>query len=991
MTPPAGAHCPDDETLARFAEGALSAADAAALGAHAESCASCRRLLAALVKLRSSLEGRMPAGDASPVAAGTTLGRYVVRRRVGAGAMGVVHEAHDPALDRRVALKLLRGPATDEALERLVREAQVMAQLSHPNVAAVYDVGTFEGRSWVAMEFIDGVTLREWLRAAPRSPGEVEAALLDAARGLAAAHERGLVHRDFKPDNVLIERAADDARGRVVVIDFGLAASEGDSRPTSASPRLTRTGALVGTPAYMAPEQLAHLVEGAASSASTAASVKSDQFAFCVTCVEAFSGRRPFEAATLPELAGRLRHDEPDAAALAAVPARVRKLVRRGLSRDPEARLPSMHDLVRQLEPRPGTPRLLLGTVALALVAVLAIGAEVHRRARVCSGAEARVAGVWNDALEARVRAAFANTGQPWASAAADGLAAELRTWAADWRAAWTDACEATNVRHEQSDELLDLRLRCLDERLTEVKALGPVLERPDASTLSAASTLVGRLSPISACADEQALRAPVREPTDPPTVERVAQARVRLAELVALRAAGQYRAAREAIGSLAGEAASIGWRPLEAEVALLAAQLEETADDFDQAVSSLERAQVAAQAGGHVLASGQAWALLVRVEGSGRAHYAEAHRAAALAAAVSERLGAPLSLESLLARNLGGVLSDEGRHAEAKTAYEKALKLQRDANPGGVEFAASLNALGNEVRRLGDAKAALALYEEALELLTRQLGPKHPDVASVLKNIGNVHWQASELDEALTWYQKARALQEEAFGVDSLEVVATRNNEAGVLIRQGKLAAAEEALCAVMEVQEKRLGADHPALFGPLNNLAVVLRYAERAEEAEQALRRALSIVEKAHGPEHEDVATTLLNLGDVQLSRGDARASVASYERAVAVTAKTSGPEHADLADCYGGLALALLELHDYRRALEASERALAIYVKSPGMPLSEGQVHFAHAQAAWASGAKHRRSAVEEARAARETLAKSGAQPSELAEVDAWLAGK
>ena len=214
---------------------------------------------------------------------------------LGAGGMGQVFEARDRELDRKVAVKVLHqhGPATEKAQARLLREAQALAKISHPNVVSVYDVGRDElGEVYIAMEFVRGGTLAAWLQDTTPAWTEVLRLFIDLAEGLQAMHDLGIVHRDFKPGNVLI-----DGRDRPVLIDFGLARPEGETSPVgSLSPdsllnnRLTRTGALVGTPSYMSPEQFkGKAVDGA-----------SDQFAFCISLYEALYGSAPFDGDNIP-------------------------------------------------------------------------------------------------------------------------------------------------------------------------------------------------------------------------------------------------------------------------------------------------------------------------------------------------------------------------------------------------------------------------------------------------------------------------------------------------------------------------------------------------------------------------------------------------------------------------------------------------------------------------------------------------------------------
>jgi formylglycine-generating enzyme required for sulfatase activity len=332
------------------------------------------------------------ATESAPLTAGARVGRYLILGRVGSGAMGVVYGAYDPELDRRIALKLLNGEARGHDLAaraRLLREAKAMARVEHPNVIAVHDVGVFEERVFLAMEFLAGGTLREWLEDGPRGWREVLAAFLDAGRGLAAAHAAGLVHRDFKPENVLL-----DKDGRPRVVDFGLAreaAPPDDGKPVAsvasyvtavpalaaANPleTLTRTGAVMGTPAYMAPEQFL----GEPTDART------DQFSFCVALHEALYGERPFAGDSVLSLLRNVMDGTlQPLAAERDVPAWIRRVLARGLAAERSERWPSMAALIAALEddPRVRQRRRVLSSVALvtALAGVLGVTHAVRQR-----------------------------------------------------------------------------------------------------------------------------------------------------------------------------------------------------------------------------------------------------------------------------------------------------------------------------------------------------------------------------------------------------------------------------------------------------------------------------------------------------------------------------------------------------------------------------------------------------------------------------------
>ncbi|MCY1068352.1 serine/threonine protein kinase [Nannocystis sp. RBIL2] len=340
-----------------------------------------------------AIKARLFPGEAAPA----KIGRFTVLRQIGAGGMSVVYAAYDERLDRRIAVKLLRSGESSDNQARLLREAQAMARLSHPNVVAVHEVGAWEQQVYVAMEFVRGPNLREWLQAVPRDIREIREVFVAAGRGLAAAHHAGLVHRDFKPANVLV---GDD--GRVRVGDFGLVRHAGDEpqdgpapapvlaaslvqagAPVELSTTLTQTGAILGTPAYMSPEQ--HL--------GRPVDARSDQFSFCVALYEALYGAPPFAGRDLFELvrrvlAGAVSPVPEDS----KVPAWLRRAILRGLAVDPAARWPSIDDLLDELERDPERAwRIRRGAalVGLAVVGVV-VGLIAVARERADAAAQAQ-------------------------------------------------------------------------------------------------------------------------------------------------------------------------------------------------------------------------------------------------------------------------------------------------------------------------------------------------------------------------------------------------------------------------------------------------------------------------------------------------------------------------------------------------------------------------------------------------------------------------
>jgi serine/threonine protein kinase len=384
--------CIDLNTLAAFAEGLVDPLKRVRVEEHLAECADCRAIVGRSSATPStgarSGVGSPREGVAEALSPGTRVGRYVIEQRLGHGGMGAVYAAADPDLNRRVAVKVLRAEmlsaeARQQMRTRLLREAQAMARLCHPEVITVYDVGSFGDQLFVAMEHLDAGTLRQWRAAKHRSVAQILAIYERAGSGLAAAHEAGLVHRDFKPDNVLV-----GTDGRVRVTDFGLARSliashvvgpasvprEGDPLDQrSTTTTLTRTGTLLGTPAYMAPEQLRGEV----------ADARSDIFSFCVALYEALYGERPFDGSNVARLRAAIDRNTPRAAPMMTrVPRWVRTALLRGMRAAPEERFGSMRDLLEAL--RAGQARFRRRRLALAgigaAMGILAAGGAYSRR-----------------------------------------------------------------------------------------------------------------------------------------------------------------------------------------------------------------------------------------------------------------------------------------------------------------------------------------------------------------------------------------------------------------------------------------------------------------------------------------------------------------------------------------------------------------------------------------------------------------------------------
>ncbi len=430
-----------------------------------------------------------------------TIGRFEIGGVLGAGGMGEVLSAYDAELERTVAIKLLHADLNVEHRERFKREAKALAKLSHPNVVHVYEVGTHQGQVFIAMEHVPGTTLRGWLSSETRNVAAILDMFIAAGRGLVEAHARGLVHRDFKPDNVLV---GTDERPRIV--DFGLARAQGsesrtkgvslaqevsateDTAEVALEVSLTSTGAILGTPAYMSPEQF--LGEPTVDA--------SDQFSFCVALWEALYGARPFSGKRLPELAQSVCKDEVRAPSGSSVSPALFEVLRRGLAKKAADRWPSMDALLEQLERvrDAGTRR---RRTALGVVAgVLAIGGVGWAASRPqpepvvveaedppCVPLEQRLQGVWDDDTQSGI--AYRYTSKPGPGARWWKYEkALLDRWVKTWSEIYVRSCE---TEAEQDAGRFALRQNCLDQRLIEIKTRVRLLQSLEPDIRAAAGT----------------------------------------------------------------------------------------------------------------------------------------------------------------------------------------------------------------------------------------------------------------------------------------------------------------------------------------------------------------------------------------------------------------------------------------------------------------------------------------------------------------------
>lgn len=803
--------CPSEDQLLAFSQRSLSPVDATAISEHVSNCSDCRVVVATLARV-SNPGLDHGAEPRRPLARGTPLGRYLILECVGAGGMGVVYSAYDSELDRRVAIKVLREGGSER--QRLVSEARAMARLNHPNVAAIYDVETVDERLFVTMEFIVGETARAWAAKAPRSVDEVLEVFLQAGRGLEAAHAAGLVHRDFKPDNLMVR-----PDGRVSVLDFGLARATGASVPGSSpvpasSSHLTQTGSVLGTLRYMPPEQRA----------GQSVDARADQYAFCVSLHEVLFGAPPDEAPIrTPKL-----------------PPFLARAIEKGLRPEPSERWPDLHALLLELQ-RARAPVRRAGWAAAGVVAVAvaAVGGWWTTRVEPCSGGSDELERAWSADVADQARSAFSQASQP--EAFSRDVLTRLDGYASAWVSAHRAACEATRVHGTQSEELLDRRMLCLSARREALAALGVLLVSGGPSLKGAGSAVAG-LPRIDDCADSKSLLEAVAPPRDPALLAKLTTTREAIAKARATHDIGLAKEALSLSDAALTSAEALDYPPALAEALLVRTMVLRSTGHTDDTEATAWRALEVAKAAQNARLEAEAWISLADVVGTIMRRGPEGLRLFSVAQAAVKPLPLSGELEANRLRAFGQARETAGDVSTAVAAYQQSLALFEKL-PGTTPAQ-----LVRVYRRLADVHFMGQQFVEA-EAAGRKavaLAEQDPSGASFphrcLVSLANAVRSQGRFDEARPLLQRA------------ITLAATSSNPLDMAVAQLNLGEleieADRPDVAIVALQEsvartETLPSPNPYVGATLDALGHAQLEAGRIDDAVRTLRRGLAILD--------------------------------------------------------------------------------------------------------------------------------------------------
>jgi len=905
---------------------------------------------------------------------GTKIGRFVILSQLGAGAMGVVYSAYDPELDRKVALKLLRpglSSRTDDssviARKRLLREAQALAKLAHPNVVAIHDVGLHRANVWLAMEFIDGMTFRKWM-GQPHAWQEVVAKMMAAGRGLAAAHQAKLMHRDFKPDNIMVGHD-----GRVRVMDLGLARASDEVEPLPIelegeinnstdsallSANVTRAGAVLGTPTYMAPEQLK----------SESCDARSDIFAFCVTLWESLYGKRPFASPTFMRLTTNIvkgNIQEPPSGR--RVPGWLRRACLKGLASDPDRRWATMSELLETLEKGLAQSRWWRVGVALFAVLVCAGGAvAIHQLNILQTRAECRSEGgridtVWNHDVRTQLREGLLATGSPIAESTFHKVTPYLDDHADEWKAVRSEICITNKVEKTWDSDQTAKATWCLEERQIAFEEFVTRVIASDLNSINRTVDAASKLRKPRPCADPFYLHTIPPPPDDPDSIRPVMQ---KVMRANAIRSSGNYAKANRLAVEAKASSESLNWPPLVAQASWTLgmslmqlgkhAQAEEAFEEAYFQAATIEAHEIATAAGISLMEvvglrltrhdDGMRWWRLTEVS----MVHLDPH---------SKRIRRGYALDVV-----AGIYYQKGLYEQSKASLEESLALRLEAV--GEEHPSYSNGLNNLALvhlALANHKKAVELGQRALALKQKIHGKNHPNVANSLATVGSFLVFEGEFTQAKKHLQQALKLQQTGIGRDSPHLISTLNHLALVHHALGEEQQAIAGLERALAISHQAFGPNHIREAEIIESLALVEIDLKAYTQAQARLEHVLDLRKESLEPEDPSIGETQNNLGSLLLLTDLPDQAQEQFAAALKIWKNVLGPEHPRLANAWIGLAKVALRQNQPAQALKLARQAMQRLESSHARPIEIAAAKWQLAQALWLHGAVGNRNEV------------------------------
>ncbi len=852
------------------------------------------------------------------VAASESIGRYRVLERIGAGGMGEVLVAEDRVLGRRLAIKLVHAELAEEsdaASNRLVREGQALASVDHPNVVQVFEIGTIAPLDsvtgsplvYIAMELVEGGSLRDWLKT-PRSWRDAVDVLVQVARGLQAVHDVGLVHRDVKPENVLVGTDAGGERdyGRVRLVDFGLArlaADVSDAHPPRSptmplpSPgrlswpsRLTATGAVIGTPAYMAPEQLRRETIDA----------RCDQYSFCVMSWEALSGARPFAAKNLAELVEAVRSNAPRMPVGSDVPPTLWAVLRRGLSYEPHERYADMNELIAALRSatsrprRPWTlPALGAGACTLAIAATFALADE-----RCAEVSEIVSPSSTEPAIDRELHRR------------ADAIAAARR-----------DAC-ATGTRSG------DARLACLGRLQSRLAGIAQgVVDVED--PIERGAFALAELPEAESC-----MRAPDRLDRED---ARATAARGEIDHAWAALDLGRVHSADARRRALQIAVDDIGDAGLSAELDHLAGEIARQSGDPAHARELWLQAATVAESERLDDLAADVWLSLVFLAvlehdvGSGESWWRSADAAVRRAGADARRM-----------RELGlheaGLLRLAGDLPGARAELDRLLEDAPDpADPSAYAWTPVWLERAAIAEATGDLEGALAAFRRDRDIVVAQLGESHHRVALAHYNVGQAEVALGRGEAGRRSLEQAAEIWIATHGPDYAQLAVVHTALQDLEMRGGSIVRAREHAEAALRIRSATLPLDHVDVGLAWLGLGAAALLEGDADAAVRAYASALAVHERALGAAHPQTALVRANAAEARLATGAIASARAEAAVAVADLERVDGLDPGVLAFACRVHGSALLDAGQREAAITELQRARAL--SEDGDPLEHG----------------------------------------------------